>query len=80
MLLQARARSALFSRFVTSRGKCSPQALDSAQSRPSEETQGGWIQLAKQGVHTDAGIVSLLLFGRALNRKMQENVRKHDNT
>ena len=36
-LYQARVSSSLFSRFVTSGGKCSLDALDPAQPRPHEE-------------------------------------------
>ena len=75
-LHQAGVSPALFSWFVTRGGKCSSDALDLSQSRPSEEASWKRIRQEQQGIHTYANFLYYLFSRRTIGFQVWESMRK----
>ena len=77
-LYEAGTGSALFPRFVTRGGKCSSDALDLSQSRPSEEASWKRIRQEQQGIHTYANFLYYLFSRRTIGFQVWESMRKYE--
>ena len=77
-LHQAGVSPALFPRFVTRGGKCSSDALDLSQSRPSEEASWKRIRQEQQGIHTYANFLYYLFSRRTIGFQVWESMRKYE--